>query len=155
MEVDIDRRSALDQLDVLVGEWAVIADYEDAPEGRATIEWALDRQYLLARSAVPHPDFPDTVFIISVNPDGETYSQHYFDTNNSVRVYKMTLHDGTWSLLRDEPDFTPLDFAQRFTARISTDGRTISGAWEHSDDGREWTKDFDLTYRRIGPAGAR
>ena len=86
MEVDVDRRSALDQLDVLVGEWAVIADYEDAPEGRATIEWTLDRTYLLARSAVPHPDFPDTVFIISVNPDGETYSQHYFDTNNSVRV---------------------------------------------------------------------
>jgi hypothetical protein len=46
------------------------------------------------------------------------------------------------------PDFTPLDFWQRFTGRFSADGDTISGTWE-TGDGSSWKKDFDLTYARI------
>jgi hypothetical protein len=42
----------------------------------------------------------------------------------------MTLGDGVWTLLRDSPDLSPLDFWQRFTGELSADGRTISGRWE-------------------------
>lgn len=60
----------------------------------------------------------------------------------------MTFRDGIWTLLRQFPDFTPLDFSQRFTARFRPDGNTIFGTWE-TGDGSSWKKDFDLTYARI------
>jgi hypothetical protein len=61
----------------------------------------------------------------------------------------MTLDDRVWTLTRESPDFSPLDFAQRFTGTFSADGTTISGAWEKRLD-RDWRHDFALTYRRAG-----
>ena len=60
----------------------------------------------------------------------------------------MTFRDGIWTLLRESPDFTPLDFSQRFTGRFSPDGNTILGTWE-IDNGSGWKKDFDLVYSRV------
>ena len=81
--------------------------------------------------------------------DGEAYTQHYFDSRGVARVYAMTFRDGMWALLRDAPDFTPLDFCQRFTGEFSADGGTINGRWETSQDGSTWERDFDLTYRKV------
>jgi hypothetical protein len=61
----------------------------------------------------------------------------------------MTFRDGVWTLLRDSPDFSPLEFWQRFTGEFSADARTISGRWETSKDGSTWEHDFDLTYRKL------
>jgi hypothetical protein len=58
--------------------------------------------------------------------------------------------DGLMIVTRESPDFTPLDFRQRFTGTFSDDGNTISGAWETGHDSGEWERDFALTYRRIG-----
>lgn len=46
-------------------------------------------------------------------------------------------------------DFSPLDFAQRFTGTFSKDGGRIDGTWEIAHDKRTWEKDFDLNYHRI------
>ena len=67
-----------------------------------------------------------------------------------VRLYAMSSADGAWTLTRESPDFTTLDFRQRFTGTFSTDGNTISGAWESGRDNGEWERDFALTYRRAG-----
>ena len=48
-----------------------------------------------------------------------------------------------------KPDFTPLDFSQRFTGTFSDDGKTIAGPWEISHDGKTWEHDFDLTYTKV------
>ena len=56
--------------------------------------------------------------------------QHYFDSRGVARVYKMSVEEGVWKLWRDEPDFSPLDFSQRFTGTFSADGTTIAGRWE-------------------------
>jgi hypothetical protein len=61
----------------------------------------------------------------------------------------MTYVDGIWKLLRDSPDFSPLDFWQRFTGTFSDDGDVIRGEWETSSDGSTWKHDFDLVYRRM------
>jgi hypothetical protein len=53
-----------------------------------------------------------------------------------------------WTLTRESPDFTPLDFRQRFIGTFSEDGNTISGAWEKNLNGAGWEHDFALTYRR-------
>jgi hypothetical protein len=151
------RDDALASLEVLVGEWrmeATFPSHSDTSEGpidsvgRSVFEWALDRQYLVQRSDAP-PPAPDSLAVVSVNPDGETYSQHYFDSRGVTRVYAMTLTDGVWCLAREAPDFSPLDFSQRFTGTISDDGRTISGHWEISTDGTEWDHDFALTYTKV------
>lgn len=62
----------------------------------------------------------------------------------------MTFDGHTWTLERTKPDFSPLDFHQRFVGSISDDGTTIDGEWRTSQDGQQWTRDFRVTYIRIG-----
>jgi hypothetical protein len=62
----------------------------------------------------------------------------------------MSLEDGIWTLRRETPDFSPLDFAQRYTGTFSDDGATIVGGWQIAHDGSTWEHDFDLTYVRAG-----
>ena len=62
----------------------------------------------------------------------------------------MSFSDGIWKLWRDSPDFSPLNFSQRFTGTFSDDGKTISGAWEISHNAIAWQHDFDLIYTKVG-----
>jgi len=61
----------------------------------------------------------------------------------------MTFGDGVWTLSRTSPDFSPLNFSQRFTGTFGDGGKTIRGRWETSDDGSSWEHDFDLIYAKI------
>jgi hypothetical protein len=161
MEGHEARSAGLERLDVLVGEWHLTASFPVAlPNGaddasiRCEFEWALDGQFLVQRTAAPHPA-PDSLAIISFDPQRSGYTQHYFDSRGVVRVYAMTLDDETWTLLRDSPDFSPLAFWQRFMGGFSRDRNTIEGRWETStDEGASWVHDFDLNYSRIAPPNA-
>ena len=154
-----NRADALAGLDVFVGEWVIQARFpgdqptppgaaEGRPTARSRFEWALDRQFLLQRTEIPVSEAPDSLSIISVDPETGAYTQHYYDSRGVVRLYAMRLADGVWTLTRESPDFTPLDFRQRFTGTFSEDGKTISGAWEKNLNGAGWEHDFALTYRR-------
>jgi hypothetical protein len=112
-------------------------------------EWILDGQFLLQRSTVAEPKFPDSIAVIALRADGAGYTQRYFDSRGVVRTYAMTLDAHTWTLQRDRADFTPLHFSQRFTGSLSADGNAITAGWETRHDGERWPKDFDLTYTRI------
>ena len=59
----------------------------------------------------------------------------------------MKFSRGTWVLQRNTPDFSPLDFEQRFVGRFSRDGKTIKGTWQ-TRAGATWERDFHLTYTR-------
>jgi hypothetical protein len=144
----VDRHPALERLSPLIGEWSMQTSLGPAV-GRASFEWVLGGQYLLERTGVPGvPEAPDGLAIIGVAAQG-SYLQHYYDSRGVTRLYSMTFEDGTWTLLRDTPDFTPLDFAQRYIGQLSPDGDTIDGRWEISDDGSSWRVDFTLTLRRL------
>jgi hypothetical protein len=153
-----NRADALARLDVFVGEWVMDARFPGAagngPMARSRFEWVLGRQFLLQRTEIPVPDAPDGLMIISVDSQTGAYTQHYYDSRGVARLYAMTLADGVWTLTRESPDFTPLDFRQRFTGTFSEDGNTISGAWESRANGGGWEHDFSLTYRRALPAPA-
>lgn len=153
------RASALARLDAFVGEWVMEVRFPgyqqsaatgDTPVARSRFEWILDRQYLLQRSEVPVPEAPDSLTIISVDPETGGYLQHYYDSRGVTRLYAMSLTGGVWTLTRESADFSPLDFRQRFTGTFGQNGNTITGAWEKDVDGTGWTHDFDLTYRRPG-----
>ena len=151
MELDhAARRTAMERLEVFIGEWAMEASFSAAPAavaGRAVFEWMLDRQFVMERTEVP--EAPDSIAVIGVDPDREAYRQHYFDSRGIARIYAMEFSDGVWTLVRDSADFTPLEFSQRFTGMFSSDGQRINGRWETSRDGSNWEHDFDLTYTKI------
>ena len=116
---------------------------------KASFAWLAGEQFLIERWEVPLPEAPDGIAIIGADRGREGgYLQHYFDSRGVARVYKMSVEEGVWRLWRDEPDFSPLDFSQRFTGTFSADGTTIAGRWEICQDGTTWEHDFDLTYAR-------
>jgi hypothetical protein len=156
-----NRSQALARLGVFVGEWVLEASFpggqptpsgdgEDGPRTRSRFEWTLDRQFLLQRTEAPPPEAPDSLTIVSADPETGAYTQHYYDSRGVVRLYAMTFADGVWTLTRESSDFSPLHFQQHFTATFSRDGNTIRGAWEKCLGGGDWQHDFDLTYRRLG-----
>ncbi|MHC3474037.1 hypothetical protein ACYF6T_35795 [Streptomyces sp. 7R007] len=145
------RQGALKRLEVLVGEWVVEADFPgvEAPPGRCVFAWTLDGRFLVQRTEAPDPA-PDSMAVIAVDPETGGYAQHYYDSRGVVRLYAMTFADGEWRLLREAPDFSPLEFRQRFVGRVGEDGDTIRGAWESApaEGASAWEPDFGLTYRR-------
>jgi hypothetical protein len=144
------RQEALERLRVLAGEWVVEAEFpgQGVGAGRSVFEWALDGQFLVQRTQAPSPA-PESTAIVSVEPETGAYTQHYFDSRGVVRLYAMTFDGEVWRLLREEEDFSPLSFRQRFTGRLSADGDRIDGVWERSKDrSAAWETDFALTYRR-------
>jgi len=141
-------------LEALIGEWSIEVDLPEAPPGdmgaRMTIEWMTGEQFLEMRWTVPVPEAPDGIAIIGFDGGRGTLLQHYFDTRGVARVYEMTFEEGLWTLSREKPDFSPLDFHQRYEGRFSHDGSTVDGEWQISHDaGATWERDFGLTYRRL------
>ena len=148
------RSPALAALDLFVGEWSMVAGFDQAPtpagDARVVFEWLPGEQFLVERWQVPVPAAPDGIAVIGLDPSDEgRYLQHYFDSRGVARVYTMTLTGDVWTLWRDAADFSPLEFRQRYTATISEDRRAIAGAWEICHDGSTWEHDFDLSSEKL------
>ena len=149
-----ERPAEMERLAPFIGAWHIDADipgFDLGDErGSTTFEWALGGRFVLQRSAVPHPAAPDGLCVIAADPATGGYTQHYFDSRGVVRLYEMTFDGTTLTLSRTRPDFSPLDFDQRYVGCLSADGATIDGAWESREPGQDWRRDFGLTYRRTG-----
>jgi hypothetical protein len=151
------RAAALERLSPFVGSWRIEAVFPGAAAaaigpggatGQTTFDWDLHGGFLVQRTSAPDPA-PDSLAVIACDPETGAYVQHYFDDRGVVRIYAMTFDGHTWTLSRTEPDFSPLDFSQRFTATFAADGSSINGAWEATGADGEWQHDFDLVYTRI------
>ena len=64
----------------------------DGPQPRSRLEWALGRQFPPRRTEVPVPEEPDSLTIVSVDPQTGACTQHYF--RGVARLYAMTLPSG-------------------------------------------------------------
>ena len=147
-------------LEPFVGTWSLAAHFDNPTpdvdgdgdgdgDARVAFEWMSGQQFLIERWEIPIPEAPDGLAVIGADPDDpDGFLQHYFDSRGVARIYKMGFDGRVWRLWRDEPDFSPLDFRQRFTGTFSEDARTIDGTWEICHDGSTWRKDFDITYTR-------
>jgi hypothetical protein len=147
------RDERLGRLEIFLGQWRVEAPAfplppELADSARTTFEWTLDGAFLLQQSLIPVPEAPNGLCVIGLDA-GDGYTQHYFDSRGIARLYAMGFDGRDWTLERHAPDFSALDFHQRWLAAFSADGDTIQGRWETSPDGRDWALDFELTYRRM------
>jgi hypothetical protein len=134
----------MEALNVLVGAWKTNAPAMEA-EGLTTFEWLEGGGFLIERSTVNRPEFPNAVCVIGATGPGGALQQHYFDSRGVARVYEMTLENGTWTLFRAGPDWP-----QRYVGRLSPDGDTITGHWERGDEpGGPLQHDFDLNFSRV------
>jgi hypothetical protein len=141
----------LEELQPFIGEWSVEGRHVALPNvvirGRTVFEWWGDRAFLIQRSTVDHPDFPDSISVIGATRPGGGLTQHYFDTRGVHRLFDMTFGRGVWTLSRKAVGTS--DFDQRMNARFSADGNTITGDFEVRDPGsQEMRHDFSLTYTR-------
>jgi hypothetical protein len=83
-------------LDVLVGEWETSVPGIEA-EGRTTFEWLEGGGFLIERSTVDRPEFPNGISVIGATGADGGLQQHYFDSRGVARVYEMTLEGGVWT----------------------------------------------------------
>jgi len=101
--------------------------------------------FLIERSTVDRPEFPNAISIIGATGVDGGLQQHYFDSRGVARVYEMTFEGGVWTLFREGPDWP-----QRYVGELSEDGNTITGRWERGTElGAPLEHDFDLTYTRV------
>jgi hypothetical protein len=147
------KEPSLQGLNALVGEWDIEAIHQMLPStvvhGHSVFEWLEGEKFLIVRTHMDHPDFPDSIAIIG---DAEGLRMHSFDSRGVARILQMSFMDGVWKLWRDTADFSPLDFSQRFVGTFSNDGKTIDGRFEICYDGTTWEDDMQITYRRTtGP----
>ncbi len=139
-----DHRYSLAGLDVLVGEWQTFVPGVGA-RGRTTFEWLDGGGFLIQRSTVDLPEFPNAICVIGATGADGALQQHYFDSRGVARVYDTTLEDGVWTLSREGPDWP-----QRYVGELSDDGNTITGHWERgTEPGAPLEHDFELKYFRV------
>jgi hypothetical protein len=114
-----------------------------------SFEWLPGERFLSERWEVRVPEAPDGIAIIGADPKSEGNDlQHTFDSRGVARVYTMSLEEGVWKLLRDEPDFSALEFVQRSPAPSVRTERRSRACWRSAATaGLE--HDFNLTYRKV------
>lgn len=140
--------SLLLQLNILIGEWETMVP-ERGVRGRTTFEWLESGGFLIQRSTVQKPEYPDSISIIGATGSDGALQQHYFDSRGVARIYDVTVKDNVWTMFRDGPDWP-----QRFVGHFSEDGNTITARLERgSYPGGPLEHDFDMVYTRIGGQG--
>jgi hypothetical protein len=138
--------AVIDALQAFIGHWELTVDLPGAEDVLGQVEFDAIGEILVQVTTVPVPQAPDSCCVVVVQ-DGK-FTQHYFDSRGVARLYEMTFDGRTWTLERTKPDFTPLEFHQRYVGTFSDDLTTITGEWQSSSDGRAWTRDFGMIYRR-------
>jgi hypothetical protein len=164
MPTQTDR--ALTPLARLVGAWTTEATHPALPgvvvHGSAQIEWLEGERFLIQRTRMDHPDFPDAIWIMglmdrdridpapsaagaiaSAGGDAPRLCMHYFDSRGVFRVFDVGADEASWRYWRDSPGFS-----QRFTGTFADGGDTIVGISQLCRDDRRWEDDLRVTYRR-------
>jgi hypothetical protein len=140
----------LADLGFLVGDWSMAisnASFLEAPDdvvaGMVEITPIESGMLLAMRQASESGGPPLASWVIGRDASEAEYTVLYTDDRPVSRVYAMAFGDSELRIWRDDPGFS-----QRFTARVTGDGRSIEGHWEKRTSGGVWEHDFDVAYRR-------
>lgn len=137
---------ALKPFEPLAGEWQTTGSHPYFPDielhGRTSFEWTLGGAFLLMRSELDHPKFPDGIAILGSDDEAGTYYMMYFDERGVSRKQDVTITESRFAWRRDDPHFS-----QRFVMDIEKNKLVSRG--EMSRDGGDWEKDLSLTYKRL------
>ena len=138
---------ALEPFRPLIGNWNTTGTHGAVPNiilhGHVSFEWLEGGAFLMMRSEIDDPRFPQGIAILGSDDSEGEYYMLTFDERGVSRKHEVSLHEKIWKWWRNAPGFS-----QRYEAIISEDGNTIIGKGELSKDGVTWEKDLDLTYTR-------
>jgi hypothetical protein len=135
---------ALKPLEFLIGEWRTTGSHplvpDKAVQGRTVFAWHEGGAFLVMRSQVDEPRFPDGLAIIGSDVDGR-FAMSYFDERGVSRLFEVTVGDRTVTWRRNDPEL-----AQRVTIRA--DGDRLVSKGRMSQNGGDWTDDLSQVFER-------
>ena len=136
---------ALNMFEPLTGVWQTVGTHPYFAgvelHGRVSFEWVEGGAFLLMRSEIDHPDFPDGMALFGSDDEAGTYFMLYFDERGVSRKQDVSITENQLRWRRDDPHF-----AQRYTMDIAKDKLVSRG--EMSRDGAAWEADLSLTYTK-------
>ncbi|MDB5178425.1 MAG: hypothetical protein JWN01_368 [Patescibacteria group bacterium] len=140
------RNPYLKPFETLVGKWQTTGSHPYFPDaeltGRVSFEWIEDGAFVMMRSEIDHPQFPDGMAIFGSDDEARTCNMVYFDERGVSRIYEASITESQLKWWRDDSHLS-----QRFTMAITKDNLVTSG--EMSRDGGEWEKDLSQTYKKL------
>ena len=138
---------ALKPLEVLIGDWQTTGSHPYLPNttllGHVSFEWLEGGAFLIMRSEIDNPKFPDGVEIFGSDDAAKEFFMLHFDERGTSRKYNVSMTGKQLKWWRDEPSFS-----QRVTITIEDDGNKMVSKGEMSRDGAAWEDDLSLTYER-------
>lgn len=140
--------SALRRLDVFVGKWKTEGQIIETPSSPAVrisgtdiYEWLPGGFFLIHRVDVHMGEEEvKAIEVIGYDASSRNYSMHSFDSNGNYDLLQAQVHDNKW---------TSSGKSIRFTG-IFSDNNTITGRWEQSADGSNWSPWMELKLTRVG-----
>lgn len=142
---------ALKPLDFLIGEWRTAGTHPMLPgetlNGRTSFSWHEGGAFLIMRSQVDHPQFPDGVAIFGSDGASGALAMIYFDERAVSRTLEVTVADRSATWRHDDPEFT-----QSLTIAAEGDGLVSKGRMSRKGDA--WEDDLSQVFTREAPSVA-
>lgn len=136
---------ALKPLTFLVGEWRTTGSHPMVPgetlAGRTSFSWHEGGAFLVMRSEVDHPQFPDGLAIIGSDGGSGKFGMLYFDERGVSRLLDVTIGDRTVAWRHDDPEFSQL-------LTIAAEGDELVSKGRMSRKGSEWEDDLSQVFTR-------
>ena len=140
---------ALRPLQFLIGEWRTAGTHPLVPgetlRGRASFSWHEGGAFLIMRSQVDRPQFPDGVAIIGSDGASGKLVMMYFDERGVSRILAVDIGDRSVTWRHDDPEF-----AQSLTIAAEGDGLVSKGRM--STKGGAWEEDLSQVFTREAPS---
>lgn len=144
------KNPALKPFEPLIGEWETEGSHGMLPgvtlHGKAVFEWMEGGAFLMVRSEMINDSrFPNGIGIFGSDDVQKKFFMLYFDSRGVSRFHNVSIKGNVIKWWRDQPGFY-----QRNGMTISKNGKTIESKGEISKDGKNWQKDLELTYTKVG-----
>lgn len=137
---------ALKPLAFLVGEWRTTGAHPAFPgealHGLTSFAWHEGGAFLIMRSQVDHPQFPDGVAIIGSDDSGRLVMS-YFDERGVSRIIDVTVGEGAVTWKHDDPAFS-----QSLTITAEDGGERLVSKGRMSKEGGAWEDDLSQVFTK-------
>jgi hypothetical protein len=132
----------------IVGEWSTTGTHPAWPgvilRGKVSFAWQDGGAFLVWRSEIDDPRFPDGIAIVGSDDGAGTIFISYFDERGISRKYDVTIDDTGFTMQRMDPKFS-----QRMTFTIQAGDSRIVSKGEMLREGAMWEDDLSQTFERV------
>jgi hypothetical protein len=138
---------ALKPLDFLVGDWRTTGTHPALPgetlHGRTAFAWHEGGAFLVMRTEVDQPLFPDGLAIIASDDTAGRFILTYYDERGTSRIFDLSVGERSVTWRRDHPAF-----AQSVTITADAAGDRLASRGLMSRNGGDWEEDLSQVFTR-------